>query len=74
MIVDGTRSSDRAIELVLDYYAAFNRGDREAMLALLSDDVVHDINQGGREPARRPSLPSSSAWTAVTASSSRTSW
>lgn len=52
MIVDGTRSSDRAIELVLDYYAAFNRGDREAMLALLSDDVVHDINQGGRETGK----------------------
>jgi len=52
MIVDGTRSSDRAIELVLDYYAAFNRGDREAMLALLSDDVVHDINQGGWETGK----------------------
>ncbi|KAA2284284.1 ketosteroid isomerase-related protein [Arenimonas fontis] len=52
MIVDGTRSSDRAIELVLDYYAAFNRGDREAMLALLADKVVHDINQGGRETGK----------------------
>ncbi|HLS84538.1 MAG TPA: ketosteroid isomerase-related protein [Arenimonas sp.] len=52
MIVDGTRSSDRAIELVLDYYAAFNRGDRAAMLALLADDVAHDINQGARETGR----------------------
>ena len=31
------------------YYAAFNAGDEAGFLALLSDDVVHDINQGGRE-------------------------
>ncbi len=49
MKIDGTRSNDRATELVLAYYAAFNRGDRPAMLALLTDDVVHDLNQGARE-------------------------
>ncbi|MFD0724891.1 nuclear transport factor 2 family protein [Lysobacter brunescens] len=49
MIIDGTRAHDRSTELVLAYYAAFNRGDREAMLALLSDDVAHDLNQGARE-------------------------
>lgn len=49
MKIDGTRSNDRATELVLAYYAAFNRGDRTAMLALLTDDVVHDLNQGARE-------------------------
>lgn len=38
-----------AIELVRDYYAAFNRADHEAMLALLTDDVAHDLNQGARE-------------------------
>jgi steroid delta-isomerase-like uncharacterized protein len=37
------------ISLVQAYYAAFNRGDAEGMLALLTDDVAHDINQGGRE-------------------------
>lgn len=52
MIVDGTRQSDRAIELVLAYYAAFNRGDAEAMLDLLTDDVAHDINQGARETGK----------------------
>ncbi|WP_051414448.1 ketosteroid isomerase-related protein [Pseudoxanthomonas suwonensis] len=52
MKIDGTRRQDRAIELVLAYYAAFNRGDREAMLALLADDVVHDLNQGARETGR----------------------
>ncbi|MCQ4161869.1 nuclear transport factor 2 family protein [Roseomonas sp. GC11] len=35
--------------LIRSYYAAFNAGDVEGMLALLSDDVAHDINQGGRE-------------------------
>lgn len=52
MIVDGTRQSDRAIELVLAYYAAFNRGDTAAMLDLLADDIAHDINQGGRETGK----------------------
>ncbi|MBL8262949.1 MAG: nuclear transport factor 2 family protein [Xanthomonadaceae bacterium] len=52
MIIDGTRAHDRSTELVLAYYAAFNRGDREAMLALLADDVAHDLNQGAREIGR----------------------
>lgn len=36
-------------DLIERYYAAFNAGDMDAFLALLTDDVVHDINQGGRE-------------------------
>lgn len=44
--------TEPAIQLVRDYYAAFNRGDTAAMLALLTDDVVHDINQGRRETGR----------------------
>ena len=35
--------------LVRQWYQRFNDGDRAGMLALLSADVVHDINQGGRE-------------------------
>ena len=31
------------------YYQAFNNGDRETMFSLLSPDVIHDLNQGGRE-------------------------
>lgn len=31
------------------YYDAFNRGDVEGFLSLLTDDVVHDINQGERQ-------------------------
>ena len=38
-----------AIDLIRAYYDAFNRQDVEAFLSLLSDDVVHDLNQGGRE-------------------------
>ena len=52
MKIDGTRSNDRATEVVLDYYAAFNRGDWEAMLALLDEGVVHDLNQGARETGK----------------------
>ena len=37
MKIDGTRSNDRATELILAYYAAFNRGDWDAMLALLGE-------------------------------------
>ena len=35
-----------AIGLLTRYYAAFNAGDWAGMLDCLSDDVVHDINQG----------------------------
>lgn len=38
--------------LIERYYAAFNRGDWEAMLACLTDDVAHDLNQGSREHGR----------------------
>ncbi|MDP9941081.1 ketosteroid isomerase-related protein [Ectopseudomonas alcaliphila] len=38
-----------ATELVQAYYAAFNADDMPAFLDLLSDDVVHDINQGERQ-------------------------
>ena len=38
-----------AQDIISAYLAAFNRGDWPGMLALLADDVVHDINQGGAE-------------------------
>ena len=52
MKIDGNRKQDRATELVLTYYAAFNRGDWNGMLELLAEDVVHDLNQGARETGR----------------------
>ncbi len=41
-----------AIATLERYYDAFNRGDHDAMLACLTDDVAHDINQGGRETGK----------------------
>jgi steroid delta-isomerase-like uncharacterized protein len=41
-----------AAAVIAAYLDAFNRGDRPAMLALLTDDVAHDVNQGGREVGR----------------------
>ena len=36
-------------QIVRAYYDAFNAGDYPAMLGLLTNDVVHDVNQGERE-------------------------
>ncbi|WP_044873653.1 nuclear transport factor 2 family protein [Pseudomonas sp. LFM046] len=41
-----------AIELVQAYYDAFNAGDMPTFLGLLSEDVVHDINQGERQQGK----------------------
>lgn len=41
-----------AIAVVEHYYAAFNAGDMDAFLALLTEDVAHDINQGQRETGK----------------------
>ncbi len=38
--------------LIARYYAAFNQGDVEGMLACLADDVVHDVNQGARRTGK----------------------
>jgi len=43
---------EQTIALIQQYYAAFNAGDMNAFLALLTDDVAHDINQGRREVGR----------------------
>lgn len=40
---------ETSIRLIERYYDAFNAGDHDAMLACLSDNVAHDINQGMRE-------------------------
>jgi steroid delta-isomerase-like uncharacterized protein len=45
--------TNQAIDAVTAYYAAFNAEDDEAMLALLTEDVAHDINQSEREIGRR---------------------
>ncbi len=38
--------------LIQQYYYTFNSGDREALLEMLSDDVAHEINEGGVEIGR----------------------
>ena len=39
-------------QLIEQYYQAFNQGDMDTFLSLLTDDVVHDINQGAREQGK----------------------
>ncbi|WP_181708525.1 ketosteroid isomerase-related protein [Chthonobacter rhizosphaerae] len=44
---------DAAIRSLIDrYIAAFNEGSIAGMLACVSDDVVLDVNQGGRRVGR----------------------
>jgi steroid delta-isomerase-like uncharacterized protein len=44
--------SQATVKLLQAYYAAFNAQDMNTFLSLLTDDVVHDINQGGRETGK----------------------
>jgi steroid delta-isomerase-like uncharacterized protein len=44
-----TASQQATADLIQRYYEVFNSGDREALLALLAVDVVHEINQGQEE-------------------------
>lgn len=41
--------SQATVKLLHDYYAAFNKQDMDTFLSLLTDDVIHDINQSARE-------------------------
>jgi steroid delta-isomerase-like uncharacterized protein len=43
---------DDSLALIQQYYDAFNAGQWDTMLALLTDDVAHDLNQGARERGR----------------------
>jgi steroid delta-isomerase-like uncharacterized protein len=40
------------IALIKRYYERFNAGDVEGFLDMLTDDVTHDISQGGRESGK----------------------
>jgi steroid delta-isomerase-like uncharacterized protein len=40
------------VALIERYYAAFNAGDGEGMLACLAEDVLHDVNQGARRAGK----------------------
>lgn len=43
---------DATHQLLETYYAAFNRADWTGFLNLLTEDVIHDLNQGAREIGR----------------------
>ncbi|WP_107852049.1 ketosteroid isomerase-related protein [Oceanimonas marisflavi] len=45
-------SRTQSEQLIQDYYRAFNEGDMDTFLGLLTEDVIHDINQGGRETGK----------------------
>ena len=47
--MQGNFMNQTALLLIENYYAAFNSGDMTVFLNLLTDDVIHDINQGRRE-------------------------
>jgi steroid delta-isomerase-like uncharacterized protein len=49
MSIAGGRAAERVIRA---YYAAFNDQDMDRFLALLADDVVHGVSQGGEEVGR----------------------
>lgn len=44
--------NQNSINLIEQYYAAFNQGNMDTFLGLLTDDVIHDINQGKRETGK----------------------
>jgi steroid delta-isomerase-like uncharacterized protein len=41
--------NQKTISLIEQYYTAFNSADMDTFLSLLTDDVIHEINQGNRE-------------------------
>ncbi len=40
-------------EIISQYFASFNRGDTEAMLALLDENIVHEANQGKTQHGKK---------------------
>lgn len=40
-------------DVIARYYDAFNRGDIDAMLAELSDEFAHDVNEGDRRSGKQ---------------------
>jgi steroid delta-isomerase-like uncharacterized protein len=46
------KARNDATALLRRYYDRFNAGDVDGFLALLADDVVHDLSQGPRETGK----------------------
>ena len=49
-----TSAAAQTRSLIQRYYFAFNRGDWDGMLELLSDEIAHDLNQGERQIGQGP--------------------
>jgi steroid delta-isomerase-like uncharacterized protein len=43
-----TAQRSATADLIRAYYDAFNRGDSDGMIGMLTEDVIHDVNQGER--------------------------
>jgi len=46
--LDRSSVRQQTAKLVRRYFEAFNEGDFDGMVGCLSDDVIHDVNQGER--------------------------
>jgi len=44
-----SNNPEQTRELIERYYFSFNAGDMETFFSLMTDDVIHDINQDGQE-------------------------
>jgi steroid delta-isomerase-like uncharacterized protein len=47
-----TLTAADTLALLQAYYAAFNKGDTDAMAAMVAEDLAHDTNQGERRMGR----------------------
>lgn len=52
MAQDESAARTATAALIRDYYAAFNSGNSEGMIAFLAEDVLHDVNQGERREGK----------------------
>lgn len=43
----------KTTEIIQNYYNAFNQQDRSKILSFLSENIIHDVNQGGREVGKK---------------------
>ena len=49
-------TQQQTIALVRRYYEAFNKGNTAAMAECVSDNIAHDVNQGGRRVGKKAFL------------------
>ena len=47
-----SKARSETAALIRRYYEAFNAGNSDGMIACLTDDVIHDVNQGERRQGK----------------------